>query len=235
MTLREAFGSIEGRVLAYVGDGNNVARSLALVGALAGVRGARRRAGRLPARARRRAPSCSTTRPRRSTGADAVYTDVWVSMSDDEATPARRREALAPYRLDDALLDRAAPARDRAALPARPPGRGDHRGRPLRRPPADLGPGGEPPARAEGAAGAARLDRRQAEVRAVRACRSSNVREHGGAAPPPAQPARRARAHARARPGGARRRRRARADDARRRDATSSRSSCAAAAARPTS
>ena len=37
MTLREAFGSLEGRVLAYVGDGNNVARSLALVGALAGV------------------------------------------------------------------------------------------------------------------------------------------------------------------------------------------------------
>src|ERR687895_2236971 len=37
MTLREAFGSIEGRVLAYVGDGNNVARSLAIAGALAGV------------------------------------------------------------------------------------------------------------------------------------------------------------------------------------------------------
>ncbi len=35
MTLRERFGSIEGRVLAYVGDGNNVARSLAVVGALA--------------------------------------------------------------------------------------------------------------------------------------------------------------------------------------------------------
>ena len=42
-------------------------------------------------------------------GADAVYTDVWVSMSDDESSAAARREALAPYRLDDALLDRAAP------------------------------------------------------------------------------------------------------------------------------
>ena len=66
MTLREAFGSLEGRVLTYVGDGNNVARSLALVGALAGVRGACRGARGLPARARARAPSCSTTRPRRS-------------------------------------------------------------------------------------------------------------------------------------------------------------------------
>ena len=53
--------------------------------------------------------------------------------------PAARREALAPYRLDDALLDRAAPRRDRAALPARPPRRGDHRGGPLRRPPARSG------------------------------------------------------------------------------------------------
>src|SRR3954466_4107724 len=37
LTMREAFGSLEGRVLAYVGDGNNVARSLAVIGALAGV------------------------------------------------------------------------------------------------------------------------------------------------------------------------------------------------------
>ena len=66
MTLREAFGSIEGRVLTYVGDGNNVARSLALVGALAG----RARCGsprrRASSSSPRRAPSCSTTRPRRS-------------------------------------------------------------------------------------------------------------------------------------------------------------------------
>src|SRR6202008_1604188 len=36
-TMREAYGSLDGRVLAYVGDGNNVARSLAVVGALAGL------------------------------------------------------------------------------------------------------------------------------------------------------------------------------------------------------
>ena len=37
LTLRETFGDLEGLTLAYVGDGNNVARSLAIVGALAGV------------------------------------------------------------------------------------------------------------------------------------------------------------------------------------------------------
>ena len=37
MTLREAFGRLEGLKVAYVGDGNNVARSLALLGAIAGV------------------------------------------------------------------------------------------------------------------------------------------------------------------------------------------------------
>ena len=132
MTLREAFGALEGRVLAYVGDGNNVARSLAIVGALAAWRcGWRRR----PATSSpRRTARVLTDDPAEAVaGADAVYTDVWVSMSDDEATAAARREALAPYRLDDALLDRAAPRRDRAALPARAPRRGDHRGGPLRR------------------------------------------------------------------------------------------------------
>jgi len=40
-------------------------------------------------------------------GADAVYADVWVSMSDSEDSAAARREALAPYAIDDALLDKA--------------------------------------------------------------------------------------------------------------------------------
>jgi len=107
MTLREAFGSIEGRVLTYVGDGNNVARSLALVGALAGVQ------------VRVAAPGGFQLEPEAGAelfedpaeavaGADAVYTDVWVSMSDDDATAEHRRRALAPYQLSDALLDRAA-------------------------------------------------------------------------------------------------------------------------------
>jgi ornithine carbamoyltransferase len=120
MTLREAFGSIEGRVLAYVGDGNNVARSLALVGSLAGmqVRVAAPDGYQLESGAGAELfddPAAAVA------GADAVYTDVWVSMSDDEATADRRREALAPYRLDDALLDRAAPhAIALHCLPAHP-------------------------------------------------------------------------------------------------------------------
>ena len=36
-----------------------------------------------------------------------MYTDVWVSMSDDDATAAERRRLLAPYRLDEALMARA--------------------------------------------------------------------------------------------------------------------------------
>jgi ornithine carbamoyltransferase len=54
-------------------------------------------------------------------GADAVYTDVWVSMSDDPASAEERRRALSPYRIDDALLDLAAPhAIALHCLPAHP-------------------------------------------------------------------------------------------------------------------
>jgi len=54
-------------------------------------------------------------------GADVVYTDVWVSMSDAEHEAAVRRTALAAYRVDDALLDRAAPgAFALHCLPAHP-------------------------------------------------------------------------------------------------------------------
>jgi ornithine carbamoyltransferase len=120
MTLREAFGSIEGRVLAYVGDGNNVARSLALLGARAGVevRVAAPAAYQLDGDAGARLfedPAEAVE------GADALYTDVWVSMSDDDATAGRRRQALAPYRLDERLLARAAPhAFALHCLPAHP-------------------------------------------------------------------------------------------------------------------
>ena len=109
MTLREAFGSLEGRVLAYVGDGNNVARSLAIIGTLAGieVRVAAPPGFQL---AEPHGAVLTDDAAEAAAGADALYTDVWVSMGDDEAEAAARREALAPYRLDDALLDRAAPA-----------------------------------------------------------------------------------------------------------------------------
>ena len=50
-----------------------------------------------------------------------MYADVWVSMGDDEAEAGARRRALEPYRLDDALLDAAAPgAIALHCLPAHP-------------------------------------------------------------------------------------------------------------------
>jgi ornithine carbamoyltransferase len=120
LTVREAFGDLEGRVLAYVGDGNNVARSLAIVGTLAGleVRVAAPHGFQLP----EAHGALLTDDPAEAAdGADVLYTDVWVSMGDDEAEAAARREALAPYRLDDALLDRAAPnAIALHCLPAHP-------------------------------------------------------------------------------------------------------------------
>jgi ornithine carbamoyltransferase len=108
MTLREAFGRLEGLKIAYVGDGNNVARSLAVVGAIAGVEVA---VASPAGYTLTDAPGALlTTDPAEAVaGAHAVYTDVWVSMGDEETADARR-VALAPYRLDDALLDLAAPA-----------------------------------------------------------------------------------------------------------------------------
>jgi ornithine carbamoyltransferase len=127
LTLRENFDRLEGLRLAYVGDGNNVARSLALLGTLAGVQVA---IASPPSLALEDAP---LTAPgaragvelledplEAVAGADAVYADVWVSMG-DEGTAAQRRELLAPYRLDAALLDRAAPnAIALHCLPAHP-------------------------------------------------------------------------------------------------------------------
>jgi len=120
MTLRETFGRLEGLTLAYVGDGNNVARSLVEVGAVAGVEvrvaspdGYQLEAG---------SQGVLTDDPAEAVrGADVVYTDVWVSMSDDPDSAAERRRRLAPYRLDDTLLDLAAPhAIALHCLPAHP-------------------------------------------------------------------------------------------------------------------
>jgi ornithine carbamoyltransferase len=117
LTLRESCGALEGVRVAYVGDGNNVARSLALLGTLAGMHIAiasppgytLEDSSPLPAPDGARGTLTLHTDPRTAVeGAQAVYTDVWVSMG-DEATEAERRTALVPYKLDDALLDAAAP------------------------------------------------------------------------------------------------------------------------------
>jgi ornithine carbamoyltransferase len=105
-TLQQRFGRLEGLKLAYVGDGNNVARSLAILGAKAGVQVvvASPPGYELDPVA---AAQLTNDPAEAVAGANAVYTDVWVSMG-DEATADARRAALAPYRIDDALLDRAA-------------------------------------------------------------------------------------------------------------------------------
>ena len=120
LTLRETFGRVNGLTLAYVGDGNNMARSLIVVGTRAGleVRVAAPRGYQLEPDG----AGLLTDDPVAAVnGADAVYTDVWVSMSDDPQSAAERRRALGPYRLDDELLDQAAPtAVALHCLPAHP-------------------------------------------------------------------------------------------------------------------
>jgi ornithine carbamoyltransferase len=104
LTLREAFGRLEGLKLAYVGDGNNVARSLVILGGLAGVEVV----VSSPPGYQLDGVESVEDPAEAVRDAHAVYVDVWVSMG-DENTAQERRTALAPYRLDDALLDKAAP------------------------------------------------------------------------------------------------------------------------------
>jgi ornithine carbamoyltransferase len=115
VTLRECFGRLDGLKLAYVGDGNNVARSLLTIAPLAGVDV---QVASPPELSLDGLPVLSAAEAVRD--AHAVYTDVWVSMGDEEDA-GRRRALLEPYRLDDALL---AQARDDAValhcLPAHP-------------------------------------------------------------------------------------------------------------------
>lgn len=119
MTLRERLGDLDKLRLAYVGDGNTVARSLAIVGELAGLEVV---VAAPPGYQLEEGHGVKLTGDPRAAadGADALYTDVWVSMG-DEAEAERRRADLAPFRLDADLL---AAANDGAivmhCLPAHP-------------------------------------------------------------------------------------------------------------------
>ena len=101
LTLRERFGVLEGLRVAYVGDGNNVVRSLADAAQLTGMElviaapsgyaeGISARVTQDPAEA--------------VEGADAVYTDVWVSMGEPEAVWDERIALLRPYQVDAAMM-----------------------------------------------------------------------------------------------------------------------------------
>jgi ornithine carbamoyltransferase len=119
MTIREHRGEPAGQVITYVGDGNNVAHSILLGGALAGmhVRVASP-AGyeplpaivqRATAIAERTGGSVLVTHDAAdaATGADVLYTDVWASMGQEDESDARRL-VFAPYQIDDRLVALAA-------------------------------------------------------------------------------------------------------------------------------
>ena len=117
LTLREAFGEIPGLTLAYVGDGNNVAHSLMLCGALLGVNvRIGTPVGFAPAtavleQARTLAAGRCTIEVGHDPlttvrGAHALYTDVWASMG-QEAEQGRREEAFRGWCLDETLLSEA--------------------------------------------------------------------------------------------------------------------------------
>ncbi len=117
LTLADEFGGIDalsGRTVAYVGDGNNVARSLALAAGMLGmtVRVATPVGYELSdadldrIRAAGVLLECTDDPNLACDGADAIYTDVWTSMG-QESESAERRAAFAGFTVTDALLDRA--------------------------------------------------------------------------------------------------------------------------------
>jgi ornithine carbamoyltransferase len=130
LTLRERKGTLEGATLAFVGDGNNVAASLAHAGAMLGVhvRVASPKGYELPAHvveacrsvARHGATIDVTNDARMAVaGADAVYTDVWTSMGQEREADDRAR-IFAPYQVNEALMAAAGPgAAFMHCLPAR--------------------------------------------------------------------------------------------------------------------
>ena len=117
-TLQEHFGTLEGQHLVFLGDGNNVVRSLAAACARLGMRFTLAAPPRyqLPRsfldRLRAEVPGATlaqTDDPHAAVrDADCIYTDVWASMG-QEAEAAERARALAAYRVDGRLMS-AAPA-----------------------------------------------------------------------------------------------------------------------------
>lgn len=116
LTLREVFGAIEGRRLVYVGDGNNVAASLAFAAALTGLEltitspPGYELDDDVVARARNIGGTIDLVGdPHEAVkGADALYTDVWTSMGDEHEADVRR-EAFDGWQVDERLMALAGP------------------------------------------------------------------------------------------------------------------------------
>jgi ornithine carbamoyltransferase len=134
ITLKERFGAVNRVKLAYVGDGNNVAHSLLLAAALAGstitlaTPADYKPNPKVIADARALAQYTGakielTTDPVAAvTGANAVYTDVWASMGQEDEAEARRT-IFAPYQVNEALMSHA--ARNAIFMHCLPAHRGD--------------------------------------------------------------------------------------------------------------
>lgn len=119
VTMRERWGTVRGRTLAFIGDGNNVAVSLAHACALLGINLhiASPDGYQLPTRTVQHATGVARFGARLRlfseaadavAGADAVYTDAWTSMG-QEAQADVRRTVFAPYQVNDDLMARAKP------------------------------------------------------------------------------------------------------------------------------
>ena len=121
LTLQEAFGEISGLTLAYVGDGNNVAHSLMLCGALLGVNvrigcpvgfepdGSVLEQSRILAAAHGGCVEVMHEPVAAVRGAHALYTDVWASMGQEEER-AERQRAFAGWCLNEELVAEADPS-----------------------------------------------------------------------------------------------------------------------------
>ncbi len=120
LTVREKKGALRGITLAYVGDGNNVANSLAFAGAMAGMhmRFASPAGYEVPERVRAQAETLAAASggsiaqladpAEAAAGADVVYTDVWASMG-QEIEASARRESFTGYTVDERLMSLAKP------------------------------------------------------------------------------------------------------------------------------
>ena len=111
LTIRQLLGRLDGAKVAFIGEGNNVSRSLAEGCALTG-------ANFVIASPPGHVLDGSIADPAEAVeGADIVYTDVWVSMGGENSD--ERRAAFQPYQVDEALMARAPGAWFMHCLPAR--------------------------------------------------------------------------------------------------------------------
>jgi len=112
LTIRERMGRLKGVSVAFIGDGNNVANSLAIAGSIMGmdVRVASPEGYELTPETRAIAGDVKTTGDplEAADGADVVYTDVWASMG-QEGEASQRREAFAGFTVDANMMARAKP------------------------------------------------------------------------------------------------------------------------------